>query len=69
MALIKALKIIQDNLGVTIMEKFQNLDKMNGSLLNKVKGGFDIEKNLWNGYGYQLGWRSKWNLNHRYFKI
>ncbi len=54
MASIKALKIIQDNLGVTIMEKFQNLDKMNGSLLNKVKGGFDIEKNLWNGYGYQL---------------
>ena len=51
------------------MEKFQNLDKMNGSFLNKVKGGFDIEKNLWNGYGYQLGWRSQWNLNHRYFKI
>ena len=46
------------------MNKFQGLTD-----LSQIKGGFDIEKALWGGYGYQLGWRNKWNLSHRYFKI
>lgn len=37
--------------------------------LKLILGGSDFEKKAWYGYGYQLGWRSKWNLNHPYFPL
>ncbi len=46
-----------------------NNTKLSEFQLNKVVGGFDIEKALWDSFGYETGWRSKWNLSHPYFKI